>query len=141
MIKEITDSGSKAYQRKDMEDRGAEYRLWHRSLAPYCVAFDVDFIEWRTRGGKRVPVAITEITRVDSGKSVTPRYLDSILKRYNERDMQGYVTRYLANKLEIPAYIILYRQGCSEFWIYKFDNENWQGPLTPKEMGNFIESL
>lgn len=141
MLKEIASSGSKAYQRKDKEDRGAEYRLWHRTLAPFCVAFDVDFIEWRKHNGKWVPVALTEITRVDKDRDVTAGYLANIIKRYNARDLQGYVTQYLAEKLDIPAYIILYMQGCTEFWIYDFDKTNWTGPLSQTDVKKFIEEL
>lgn len=140
-MKEITSSGSKAYQRNDKEDRGAEYRLWHRTLAPSCVAFDVDFIEWRKKNGTWVPVAITEITRVDEGKDVTAGYLENIIKRYNIRDMQGRVTKYLADKLNVPAYIILYRQGCTEFWIYDFDKANWTGTLFQTDVKKFVEEL
>lgn len=140
MEKLLNPSGSKDYQRDDKEDRAAEYRLWHRTLSRSCIASDVDFIEWRKRGGKFIPVAITEITRVDVGKEVTSGYLERIVYRYNERDIQGYITRYLSEKLEVPAYIILYRQGCTEFWVYSFTEERWTN-LSTLEMKQFIESL
>lgn len=141
MIKKFEDSGAKAYQRSDNEDRSAEYKLWHRKLSRSCSALDVDFIEWRYRNGSMIPVALTEITRVDIDKEVSINYLESIVDRYNERDFQGKATRYLANKLGIPAFIILYKQGCTDFWIYDFTKNSWIGSLSQEDMGKFIECL
>ena len=124
MEKKLTDSGAKSYQRGDMEDRSKEFRDFHRSLDKTLYATDLDLIEWRYINGVLTPVGVLEITRVDQGKQVNDQYKSEILKRYDKRDMQGLATRTAASLLGVKAWIVLYRKGCSEFWIYSLtDND------------------
>jgi len=49
----------------------------------------------------------------------------SILRRY-ERDLQGRVARKVAEMLKTRAYVVLFREGCSEFWVYDLSfNRGW----------------
>jgi len=128
--------------REDREDRASEYKQWHRDMPnSKCYAWDVDFIEWRYREGKPIPVALTELTRADNGIIVDSSYLETIIWRYFVRDKQGEITKYLADKLGIPAYIILFRQCCTEFWVYDMEKKKWRESLSPLQMKKFIESL
>lgn len=109
------------------ENRVLPYSDWHRSeVGRGYYALDSDLIEWRIRGGQLVPVAVTELTRVDLGVVVSRRYLDAILNRYNTT-MQGKTARYLAEALRTKAWIVLFREDCSEFWLYPLsDGGKWQ---------------
>jgi hypothetical protein len=139
-----TESGAKAYQRADNEDRAKEYMLWHRNLDRSLLMLDVDAIEWRFRSGVKVPVGIFEITRVDVGKTVNDGYLNAITARFFERDFQSKAAITIAQKLGTKAYITLFRQGCTEFWVYclsEGSNSGWRNYATPAEYETFLKGL
>ena len=141
MEKKLTDSGAKAYQRSDTENRVQQYSDWHRTLNRSLLMLDVDFIEWRFRNGNLVPVGVMEITRVDSGKIVGIGYLGAIVQRYEERDIQARAIRYVANALKTKAFIILFREGCTEFWVYDLTEKRGWSYFTLDEYVSFLESL
>ena len=142
MLPRRLESGVKAYQRADDEWREQEYFLWHRTLSRRALLTNADGIEWRFHSnGQLVPVAVTEITRADAGRVVDDHYLGSIVDRYN-RQFQGRAVRELARRLGCAAYIVLFRQGLDEFWVYDLNSgeSRWQH-LDPIEMGSFVEAL
>lgn len=144
MRKKYAGSGAKDYQRSDYEDRAQEYRLWHRQLDRRLIMLDVDAIEWRMKDGILRPVGVFEITRVDTNKSVDKRYLDAIIQRFFQRDLQGQVANEIARKLNTQAYITLFRQSCTEFWVYPMSESTcgqWKHYKTPQEYENFLLSL
>lgn len=144
---ERTPSGSKAYQRKDNEDRGRAYRDWHRRLAHTLLATDVDSVEWRYIGNELRAVAVIETTRVDSGRVVDEGYLRNIIERFDNRSIQGDAARAVAAALGVPAYLVLFRQDCSEFWLYKLsrpaaERKPWEWRhLSAQQMETFITRL
>ena len=141
LIKKHTKSGSKAYQRSDTEWRIKPYSDWHRTLDRRLLMLDVDFIEWRYRKGSLVAVGVMEVTRVDEGKEVNNNYLNAIIHRFESRDLQARAARTVANALNTKAYIILFREDCSEFWIYNLsDRKGWQY-FKPEEMEKFLMDL
>jgi hypothetical protein len=141
MEKLTTSSGAKAYQRKDTENRIKPYSDWHRTLDRNFIMLDVDFIEWRIKNGEPIPVGVMEITRVDIGKNVTEGYLAAIIDRYNNRDIQGKVFKLVAKALNTHAYIILFREDCSEFWVCRYSVDNKWYYLTPPQMSAFLGRL
>ncbi len=140
MEKKQTAEGTKAYQRDDSEHRAKPYLEWRRHISGGLYLNDIDSIEWRVRGGELIPVAVIEVTRVDIGKSVGEGYLAAITDRFMLRDKQGYMTKYIADKLGVKAYINLFRQDNSEFWLYSFDKKIWLH-RTPAQMVEFLQSL
>lgn len=110
---------------------------------------DVDFIEWRFRPtqGEGEPemyaAGVIEVTRVDKGKNVDERYKNQVLTRYDARDLQGKAARKLAQALNTKAYIVLFREDCSEFWVYNLtDNwKEWRYFPSPILMAAFIRGL
>ncbi len=139
--KKFTESGAKAHQRKDTENRVLPYSLWHRTLDSSLIMLDVDFIEWRFRRGELVPVGVMEVTRADNGITVSENYLDSMLQRYNVRDLQGKIARKVAQKMGTKAFIVLFREDCSEFWVYNLTDNNGWDYFDPKEMEDFLKQL
>ncbi|HEX3643381.1 MAG TPA: hypothetical protein VHV10_19010 [Ktedonobacteraceae bacterium] len=139
--KRLTSSGAKAHQRRDIENRILPYSLWHRTLDRSLLMLDVDFIKWRFRDGELVPVGVMEVTRVDSGKDVNENYLNSILQRYDIRDLQGKIARKVAEALKTRAYIVLFRENCSEFWVYDLTYSRGWIHFDPKEMRAFLKRL
>jgi hypothetical protein len=141
MEKKVTSSGAKAYQRNDAEWRIQPYSDWHRTLPSRLLMVDVDFIEWRYRKGELVPVGVMEVTRVDRGRAVDARYLDVIVRRFEQRDLQAVAARKVAEALKTKAYITLFRQDCSEFWVYNLtDRSDWMHH-TPQQMSEFLQKL
>lgn len=141
MRKKRTDSGAKAYQRSDSEWRAKPYSDWHRTLNRRLLMSDVDFIEWRYRDGGLVAVGVMEVTRVDAGRRVTRGYLGAIIRRFEQRDFQARVARKVANALGTKAYIVLFREDCSEFWVYNLtDHEGWVY-FDEAGMEQFLENL
>jgi len=145
VYKAITKSGAKSYQRRDTEDRSLEFRLWHRDLDKSLYATDIDLVEIRIINNIPTPVATLEITRVDAQINVSNNYLQSIIERFEKRDFQKKMAIHLARMLKVKAWIILYREGCNEFWVhclseqqkkewYHFDKERmerWLKSLEP----------
>ena len=131
-----TDKGVKEQQRSDDEDRTLEFRKWHRELEGYLATVDIDMIEWRD--GK--PAALLEITRVDGGIYVTGNYLASIINRFRTQ-LQGKAARVVAEALGCKAYIVLYRQGLTQFWLYNWTDDCGWEPLTQYEMARFLRKL
>lgn len=141
MHKKRTGSGAKAYQRSDSEWRAKPYSDWHRTLERRLLMTDVDFIEWRYRDGEIVAVGVMEVTRVDAGKRVTRGYLTAIIRRFEQRDFQAAVARKVADALDTKAYIVLFREDCSEFWVYNLtDREGWTY-FKEAGMEQFLENL
>lgn len=141
MIKETTTSGSKAYQRKDSEDRARPYRDWHRNLGAQYACSDVDSIEWRWRNGEPVPVAVIEITMADNDVNVCQKYLDAIIDRYENRDKQAALTRKVAIALGVNAYILLYRRNMMQFWLYNLSEKTGWSVMNNKQMSDFLRKL
>jgi hypothetical protein len=96
---------------KNTEDRASAYRAWRMGLG-FGGVTDIDQVEWR--GGK--PAALLELTRVDGNYRTPPKYFRSIEDRMLKRDAQGRLARELAEKLQIPAYIVAFRWDLSEFY-------------------------
>ena len=141
MEKKVTPSGAKAYQRTDAEWRIKPYSDWHRTLASNLLMLDVDFIEWRYRDGELAPVGVMEVTRVDRGRTVDQRYTDAILQRFEQRDLQARAARKVAEALKTKAYIVLFRQDCSEFWVYNLTDRVGWAHYTPPQMAEFLQRL
>lgn len=141
MEKKQTGSGAKAYQRNDTEWRIKPYSDWHRTLSKDLLMLDVDFIEWRYRNGEPVPVGVMEVTCVDVGREVNQEYLDAIVQRFEQRDLQALAACKVAAALQTKAYIILFRADCSEFWVYNLTNRRGWWHLDPAQMEEFLQRL
>jgi hypothetical protein len=141
MEKKLTGSGAKAYQRMDTENRIKPYSDWHRTLDRRLYMADVDFIEWRYRNNDLVAVGVMEVTRVDLAKEVNQGYLDSIVQRFEQRDLQARVARKVAEALQTKAYIVLFREDCSEFWVYNLTDRRGWGHYNPQQMEDFLLRL
>jgi hypothetical protein len=141
MYKQLTPSGAKAQQRTDSEWRIRPYSEWHRKLAGELCMLDVDFIEWRYRNGELVAVGVMEVTRVDNGRAVHAGYLQAIVRRFEERDMQARAARKVAAALGTKAYIVLFRQDCSEFWVYNLTDRRGWDYFDAAGMERFLKQL
>ncbi len=141
MDKQLTPTGAKAHQRTDTEWRSQPYSDWHRTLPRWMWMTDVDFIEWRLRDGKLTAVAVIEVTRVDVGRAVGPGYLDAIIRRFEERDLQASAARKVAEALGTKAYIVLFRTDCSEFWVYNLSDRHGWKHFPAQEMEEFLAGL
>ena len=145
-------TGSKIRQRDDEENRALTYSKWRYDISTtpagaklYCI--DVDFIEWGFDSNVLYPAAVMEVTRCDMGKHIGEQYLESILNRFNSRDLQGRAARYVAKALsaqsgrEICAFINLFREDASEFWVYNLTREKGWWHATPEEYTRFLRGL
>ena len=123
----LTSDGSKARQRNDIEDRAADYRKWHRELGQGIYVMDIDQFEYRIVDDGIVPVAILELTRFDDGVNLNKRYFESILNRFNKRDVQGRLITYIAEKLSCHAWIVLFKYDLSEFHLFNLTENRGRG--------------
>jgi hypothetical protein len=137
-----TNSYSKSRQRTDNEDRSIAYSNFHRTLDKSLLTTDVDYIEWRFIDGVMTAVAVIEVTRVDKNILVNENYFKAILDRFEKRDVQSKAALTVANALNTKAYIVLYREDCSEFWIYSLsDKVGFNKSLSPAQYEAFLKSL
>jgi len=71
-------------------------------------------------------LGVMVVTRVDRDHPVTPRYLNTICRRFEQRDMQARIARKVTAALYTKAYIVLFRENCGEFWVYNLaDRRGW----------------
>ena len=55
--------------------------------------------------------------------------------------MQARATVKVAVALKTNAYIVLFRDDCSEFWVYNLSQRSGWSYYRPKEMENFLKRL
>lgn len=87
MDKILTETGQKARQRTDNEDRSLGYRDWLRTVQTNGFFIDIDLVKFRMVDGNPRPFAITELTRCDS-EDCGEEYRNAIIERYCHRDKQ-----------------------------------------------------
>tara|TARA_Y100000593_G_scaffold31767_3_gene62484 strand:- start:15950 stop:16426 length:477 start_codon:yes stop_codon:yes gene_type:complete len=127
LVKVTNKHGGKGRQRKDREDRTLGYRSWRLEQARGLYTTDVDQVEWRAIGGKLVPVAILELTRVDGDRRPVQKYFDAIIDRFTNRDSQKQTITYVADKLNVNAFIVAYLQNLSQFYVYNLsEGDGWK---------------
>jgi hypothetical protein len=113
------------------EDRLAAYRRWHRTLPVNLICTDVDQIEWRMRDGAFVPVAILEMSRIDGGPDLPKSYCEAVIDRMTVRDSQGSLALTVAAGLGVPAYVVLFHESLSVFYIYNLTHPAGWRKLPP----------
>lgn len=148
MHKKLNPNGTKAVQRRYGDIRMRPYREFHSSLGKGYYMQDLDAVEYRYVDGKLRIAALIEITRADNDKTVDEHYLNGILERFRLRDSQGSLVIAMADKLGVPAFVVLFREDASEFWVFCLaDPENdWESTeswlaMTPDEYTHFLEVL
>lgn len=117
---------TKGKQRKDSEDRCADYRAWRHRLGDGCYVMDIDQIEWRLVDGLPVPVAALELSRVDGNKRLPQSYLNAVTTRFQDRDGQASAITAFAAKMGVKAWVVLFRWDLTDFWVYNLtDTRGW----------------
>src|SRR5574343_338872 len=125
-------SGAKAQQRADKYkvNRQANYSSWRYPISEVtsikqCGLYttDFDFVEWSFNSyGELVAAAVIDATQADNGKSVNDTYLNNILERFH-RQLQGKALSFASRRFECDSYILLFREDCSEFWMYNWTQQ------------------
>ena len=138
----FTPGGNKDYQRGgDKADRSRGFKDWHfhagdgmgkdgSNIPLYMI--DLDCIEFGYRDGRPVPLAILELTRVDSADMVNDTYLNNIMDRVYARDAQGDVVLSLARMLGVAAYYVLHSLDLESYWVHTLDGD-WIGKAADAE--------
>jgi hypothetical protein len=113
-------SGAKALEHKGGRDARAtaEFTKWHRTIGREFWATDVDLIEWRSRYGTIMPVATWEVSAISGAPNPPETYKDSVVERYNVRDLQGFAAREVANALGCHSFVLLAMPDLSQAWLY-----------------------
>jgi len=133
--KKKTASGAKARQRPDTEDRSLVYRDWRREVVgkgkgrSTCYTSDIDQIEYVIVNNQVVPTVLLELTRYDFDEYDGPsqnweKYLAAILDRYFLRDAQGIFVKAVSQKMDIPAFIVLFRNDMESFWLFDVNDKD-----------------
>ena len=126
MNKIVNQYGTKCRQRQDKEDRLIDYREWKYKQKKLWTT-DLDQIEWSTENGKDVPVAILEMTRIDDSRIPPKSYFDDIIQRMFVRDTQGRKAIILADRLNVPAFIVAYLKTMTRFMMYDMkQKDGWK---------------
>lgn len=134
--------GTKDRQHWDGSDRTQGYRDWHRrALSRGCMMIDMDAVELRRRDGVPVPVAVTELTRIDGDVPVGANYLRAIQTRYFDRDAQGALICLLADRLRVPAYVVLFAKDLTAFYILHLARRTWSRQMSEAEYCQWPERL
>jgi len=131
----------KGQRREDREDRILEYKQWRWHLGHGCYVADVDAVEWRMKDDQLIPAAVFEMTRVDGNAEVPPSYLRAIIKRMEERDLQGKLAKKVAEKLGVKAWIVAFRHDLTDFWIYNLTDSRGWWPMTQEEYASWLKRM
>ena len=129
-----TESGTKARQRSDTEDRSLVYRDWRREAVAKgkkrdtCYTSDLDQVEYVIHKGEVFPVAILELTRYDMEETDMAahswaKYRQAVLERYFVRDAQGKFIQKISSLLQVPAYIVLFQKNLTSFWLFDVNDQ------------------
>jgi thiaminase len=102
-------------RKTDTTDRTTPYRDWHRTWASTDYVHDIDQLEWRIVNGKRVYIALIELTALMPHHKM-PYALDAIMKRINK--VQGKVMVDVANALDVPALVVAFTPDLGNFYVY-----------------------
>lgn len=117
MNRKLNENGTKCRQREDTEDRLVGYRNWKYKQKSLWTT-DVDQVEWSSENGKDIPVAILEVTRIDNSTIPPESYFERIVNRMFYIDTQGRKAVELANRLNVPAFIVAYLKDMTKFIMY-----------------------
>ena len=109
-----TAAGNKS--RQGESDVG-DYRAWRWEWGGGAYVTDIDQVEWREEDGELRAVALLELTCVRGNMDIPPTYFDAILARF-VRDFQGQSATRTARALGCDAYIVVWREGLADFWVY-----------------------
>lgn len=146
------DEGKKTRFFGGTTDRASAYRSWRYTLGGGMYVLDVDQVEWRQIDGVVLPVAVIELTRRDDPEPMDDVYLETILERYDD-EFQGYHSVYIAQKLAVFAYIVVFREDLSEAWVYNLSlakgwrnmgwtaYEDWIKNLRPPKAENILRLM
>lgn len=135
----INSLGQKDLHITTPEDRSLPYKQWIRQNTLDGFFMDLDSIKWKREGENLKPCAIIELTRTDDSE-VGDGYLKAIIKRYFETELQGRVIRTLSEKLQIPAYIVLFQAELNWFWVYSFRVDQWR-KFTKEKWAEYLRTL
>jgi hypothetical protein len=107
-------------RKTDTTDRTTPYRDWHRTWAPTDYVHDIDQLEWRIVDGKRVYVALIELTAIMPYHKM-PDALDAIIKRVGK--VQGDVMVDVAQALDVPALVVAFTHDLGDFYVYSLTSD------------------
>jgi len=121
--------------------RDIAYSIFHRHLDKKCSLIDLDFIEFRNKDGKHIPVLLYDIK---VGNSSLKSCIED--KYYKYRAKKYY---YVSQKLCIPYWVVCTDNEMKRFDIGIIDNVNskvvWHkhnnSPFSTYEYMDLIESL
>jgi hypothetical protein len=102
---------------------------------------DMDAVELRHRDGAPVPVAVTELSRIDGALPLPDSYLRAVETRFFGRDAQGGLIRLLADRLGVPAFLVLFGKELTAFYILHLDRRTWSRQLSEAEYCRWQETL
>jgi len=138
--KKRSNSGGKAWQREDKEDRTIPYKTWINSHDTNGFWLDCDAIKWRLVDNHYVPLAITELTACGWETTSKDKYLKSIEERIFQRDSQGNVIKSLGRILNIPVYWVVFPPSVNWLYVFSFRQKRWK-LFTPDEWIEFLARL
>jgi hypothetical protein len=128
MDKKLLPNGGKARQRPDTTDRSLPYRDMRRTLDTHRtpIAYDADQLEMvRTKDGWKC-AAFLELTLREQvspdGKDWGPTPGKEYLDRYEQRDHQGDLARAVAGLMGCPAYLVVFNDDASHFWVHDLNS-------------------
>jgi hypothetical protein len=104
------------------------YSDWRRTVGHQCYANDIDYIEWRGTGDRDASphvVAVVETTGYDVASDYVPVYCQKVLDRFLRRDAQYRITRFVADRLGVPAYYVFVRKDLQRFRVFGLTDGSW----------------
>ena len=110
---------AKKHNRDDTEDRTFAYREARWNLNYGC-AQDVDYVEYKIVDRKIVYVAVLELTLRETPEGLynPPKsYFEQVKRRYST-EAQGKFTKATAERLGVDAYIVVFNEEATRFWVY-----------------------
>ena len=134
---------AKKHNREDTEDRSFAYRDARWNLNYGC-AQDVDYVEYKIVNGEIVYVAVLELTLRETPENLPnppAAYFEQVKKRYST-ESQGKFTKATAKRLGVDAYIVVFNEDASRFWVYNLSKGyGFNNELSREKYFNWLKNL
>lgn len=118
-------------------DRLKPYRDWHRTLGKDLYCMDIDQLEYRIIDDVFTPVAIIEMSLIETEHEIGRGYCQKAWDRAWNRDPQLRIAANVSTAINVPGYFVLLRPDLSVFWVRMFSpstsypESQWRPMLSP----------
>lgn len=104
----------------------------------------MDYVEYKIVDRKIVYVAVLELTLRETPEDLhnPPKsYFNQVKRRYST-EAQGKFTKATAKRLGVDAYVVVFNEDATRFWVYNLSKDyGFRNELTREEYFSWLKKL